>query len=550
MSSVSSVEKPNESHDDINAPVSDDGALQQQQQQADDIVPAAPKTTYLFAAFTCILIAFGGFVFGWDTGTISGFVNMPDFVNRYGQISSEGQKYLSKSRTGLMLSIFNIGCAIGGVTLGKTGDMYGRKKGLMMTMIVYIVGIIIQIAAVKSWVQYFIGRIIAGIAVGSIGVLAPMFISETSPKAIRGTLVSCYQLMITGGIFLGYCTTYGTYHHYGDSRQWRIPLGLSFAWALFMIFGMTFTPESPRYLVENDRIEEAKQSLAKNNKQDVNSEFVIHEVNILADAIEFEKSAGNATWGELFTGKPKIFYRLLVGIVLQTLQQLTGINYFFYYGTTIFKAVGLDDSFETSIVFGVINFASTFLALWVVDRFGRRMTLMAGSFGMLVTLVIFASIGVKDLYVDGYGSEARKPVGNAMIFLVCLFIFFFAQTWGACVYVVVSETYPLRIRAKGMAIANCANWIWGFLIGFFTPFITGAIHFAYGYVFFGCVVFSLVFVFAFVPETKGLSLEDVDELYRNYTPGLAFMKKFSNAAAEKAALEKEAEDELAMSKNA
>ncbi|OUT23552.1 hypothetical protein CAS74_001873 [Pichia kudriavzevii] len=541
MSSISSAEKHNTSHDDITAPVgSGDGLLEEE--NTANIVPTAPKTTYLFAAFTCILIAFGGFVFGWDTGTISGFVNMPDFVHRYGQISSEGQKYLSKTRTGLMLSIFNIGC--------KTGDMYGRKKGLMMTMVVYIVGIIIQIAAVKSWVQYFIGRIIAGIAVGSIGVLVPMFISETSPKAIRGTLVSCYQLMNTGGVFLGYCTTYGTYHHYLDSRQWRIPLGLSFAWALFMIFGLTFTPESPRYLVENDRIEEAKQSLAKNNKQDVNSEFVINEVNILADAIELEKSAGNATWGELFTGKPKIFYRLMVGVLLQSLQQLTGDNYFFYYGTTIFKAIGLDDSFETSIIFGVINFASTFLALWVVDRFGRRMTLMAGSIGMLVTLVIFASIGVKDLYVDGYGSEAKKPVGNAMIFLVCLFIFFFAQTWGPCVYVVVSETYPLRIRAKGMAIANCANWIWGFLIGFFTPFITGAIHFAYGYVFFGCVVFSLVFVFAFVPETKGLSLEDVDELYRNYTPGLAFMKKFSNAAAEKAALEKEAEDELAMSKNA
>ncbi|OUT22423.1 hypothetical protein CAS74_002151 [Pichia kudriavzevii] len=523
MSSISSAEKINASHDDVNAPVgSGDGLLEEE--NTANIVPTAPKTTYLFAAFTCILIAFGGFVFGWDTGTISGFVNMPDFVHRYGQISSEGQKYLSKTRTGLMLSIFNIGCAIGGVTLGKTGDMYGRKKGLMMTMVVYIVGIIIQIAAVKSWVQYLL--------------------------AIRGTLVSCYQLMITGGIFLGYCTTYGTYHHYGDSRQWRIPLGLSFAWALFMILGMTFTPESPRFLVENDRIEEAKQSIAKSNKQDVNSEFVINEVNVIAEAIEFEKSVGNASWGELFTGKPKIFYRLMVGVILQSLQQLTGDNYFFYYGTTIFKAIGLDDSFETSIIFGVINFASTFLALWVVDRFGRRMTLMAGSFGMLVTLVIFASIGVKDLYLDGYGSEARKPVGNAMIFLVCLFIFFFAQTWGPCVFVVVSETYPLRIRAKGMAIATGANWIWGFLIGFFTPFITGAIHFAYGYVFFGCVVFSLVFVFAFVPETKGLSLEDVDELYRNYTPGLAFMKKFSNAAAEKAALEQEAEAELAMSKNA
>jgi SP family sugar:H+ symporter-like MFS transporter len=115
--------------------------------------------------------------------------------------------------------------------------------------------------------------------------------------------------------------------------------------------------------------------------------------------------------------------------------------------------------------------------------------------------------------------------------LACFFIFFFATTWGPCVFVVVSETYPLRIRSKGMAIATGANWIWGFLIAFFTPFITGAIHFAYGYVFFGCVVFSLFFVFAFVPETKGLSLEDVDEMYTHYTPGLAFMKKFNDNEA-------------------
>jgi MFS transporter, SP family, sugar:H+ symporter len=397
--------------------------------------------------------------------------------------------------------------------------------------VVYIVGIVIQIASVKSWVQYFIGRIISGIAVGSISVLAPMFISETSPKLIRGTLVSCYQLMITMGIFLGYCTTYGTYHNYTDSRQWRIPLGLSFAWALLMIFGMTFTPESPRFLIEVGRIDEARQSLASVNKVDVDSEFVNVELNTMVDALEYEKSQGNASFKELFTGQPKLFYRLMVGVMLQSLQQLTGNNYFFYYGTTIFQSVGLTDSFETSIVLGIINFASTFLALYVVDRFGRRKTLMGGSMGMLVCLVIFASIGVKSLYHDGYGSATNKSVGDAMIFLACFFIFFFAITWGPCVFVVVSETYPLRIRSKGMAIATAANWIWGFLIAFFTPFITGAIHFAYGYVFFGCVVFSLFFVFAFVPETKGLSLEDVDEMYTHYTPGLAFMKKFSNKEA-------------------
>ncbi|GMM30241.1 hexose transporter [Martiniozyma asiatica (nom. inval.)] len=480
----------------------------------------------LGAGFLCALIAFGGFVFGWDTGTISGFVNMPNFLETFGQVNASGDHYLSKVRTGLMVSIFNIGCAIGGVTLGKTGDIYGRKKGLMITMVVYIVGIVIQIASVKSWVQYFIGRIISGLAVGSVSVLAPMFISETSPKAIRGALVSIYQLMITAGIFLGYCTTYGTYHNYSDSRQWRIPLGLCFAWALLMIFGMTLTPESPRFLVEKGQLEEARDSIAKANKVDINCEFVHQELDHLLNAIEIEQRAGTASWGELFTGQPKIFFRLCVGILMQSLQQLTGNNYFFYYGTTIFKSIGLEDSFQTSIILGVVNFCSTFVALYIMDLFGRRKVLLTGSAGMSVCLLIFASIGVKSLYPDGYDGDANKPVGNAMIFLSCFFIFFFATTWAPGTFVVCSEIFPLRIRNKAMAISSAANWIWGFLIAFFTPFITDAIHFAYGYVFFGCVLFSFFFVLTCVPETKGLSLEDVDDLFRNFTPGLAFMAKF------------------------
>lgn len=499
-----------------------------------DQAPVAPVeapasgASVAFAGVMCLLIAFGGFVFGWDTGTISGFVNMPDFLKRFGQWSTtDNAYYMSKVRTGLVVSIFNIGCAIGGLTLAKLGDMYGRKKALMLTMIVYIVGIVIQIASISSWVQYFIGRIISGMAVGSISVLCPMFIGETSPKAIRGTCVSSYQLMITAGIFLGYCTCYGTYHNYDDSREWRIPLGLCFAWALLMIFGMTFMPESPRFLIEKNRLEDAKVSIAKVNKCPADSDFTLQEVNRLVDAIETEKLAGDASWHELFTGKPKIFYRLMMGIMLQSLQQLTGDNYFFYYGTTIFKSVGLNDSFETSIILGIVNFASTFPSLYVVDHFGRRWTLIAGDIGMLICLVIYAAIGVKSLYNGGFGVDPNTSVGDAMIFLACFFIFFFATTWGPTVFVVVSETYPLRIRAKGMGLAQSANWLWGFLIAFFTPFIAGAIHFAYGFVFFGCVVFALIFVLTCVPETKGMSLEDVDELYRHFTPGLAFLGRFS-----------------------
>lgn len=156
------------------------------------------------------MVAFGGFVFGWDTGTISGFVNQTDFLRRFGQQRSDGTYYLSNVRTGLIVAIFNIGCAIGGITLSKLGDIWGRRLGLVTVVVVYTIGIVIQIASIDKWYQYFIGRIISGLGVGGIAVLSPMLISEVSPKQLRGTLVSCYQLMITCGIFLGYCTNYGT----------------------------------------------------------------------------------------------------------------------------------------------------------------------------------------------------------------------------------------------------------------------------------------------------------------------------------------------------
>ncbi|CAI4374641.1 AKH_1a_G0011930.mRNA.1.CDS.1 [Saccharomyces cerevisiae] len=173
-------------------------------------IPKRPASAYVTVSIMCIMIAFGGFVFGWDTGTISGFVNQTDFIRRFGMKHKDGSYYLSKVRTGLIVSIFNIGCAIGGIILSKLGDMYGRKMGLIVVVVIYIIGIIIQIASINKWYQYFIGRIISGLGVGGIAVLSPMLISEVSPKHLRGTLVSCYQLMITAGIFLGYCTNYGT----------------------------------------------------------------------------------------------------------------------------------------------------------------------------------------------------------------------------------------------------------------------------------------------------------------------------------------------------
>ena len=483
-----------------------------QEEQAHTSLEDKPVSAYIGIIIMCFLIAFGGFVFGFDTGTISGFINMSDFLERFGGTRADGTLYFSNVRTGLMIGLFNAGCAIGALFLSKVGDMYGRRVGIMTAMIVYIVGIIVQIASQHAWYQVMIGRIITGLAVGMLSVLCPLFISEVSPKHLRGTLVCCFQLMITLGIFLGYCTTYGT-KSYSDSRQWRIPLGLCFAWALCLVAGMVRMPESPRYLVGKDRIEDAKMSLAKTNKVSPEDPALYRELQLIQAGVERERLAGKASWGTLFNGKPRIFERVIVGVMLQALQQLTGDNYFFYYSTTIFKSVGMNDSFETSIIIGVINFASTFVGIYAIERMGRRLCLLTGSVAMSICFLIYSLVGTQHLYIDKPGGASRKPDGDAMIFMTSLYVFFFASTWAGGVYSIISELYPLKVRSKAMGLANASNWTWGFLISFFTSFITDAIHFYYGFVFMGCLVFSIFFVYFMVYETKGLTLEEIDELY-------------------------------------
>ncbi|KAF4006371.1 Sugar (and other) transporter family protein [Saccharomyces cerevisiae] len=243
------------------------------------------------------------------------------------------------------------------------------------------------------------------------------------------------------------------------------PIGLGFAWALFMIGGMTFVPESPRYLAEVGKIEEAKRSIAVSNKVAVDDPSVLAEVEAVLAGVEAEKLAGNASWGELFASKNKGLQRLIMGAMIQSLQQLTGDNYFFYYGTTIFKAVGLSDSFETSIVLGIVNFASTFVGIYVVDRYGRRTCLLWGAASMTACMVVYASVGVTRLWPNGQDQPSSKGAGNCMIVFACFYIFCFATTWAPIPFVVNSETFPLRVKSK------------------------------------------------FVPETKGLTLEEVNTMW-------------------------------------
>lgn len=507
-------------------------------------LPNLSWTKHIFVSLLCLLVSFGGFVYGWDF-VISGFVNMDSFKLKFGTWNKEKNiPELTSTRVGLMISMFNIGCAIGGIGLSKIGDKKGRKIGLTIAMVIYTVGVLIQTLSV-NWLMYTGGRIVAGLGIGSVSVLSPMFIAETAPSAIRSILVSCYQLMITLGILLGYCSTYATNNaYYLDDNQWRIPLGLSFVWASMMIIGLTFLPESPRYLLENNNIEMAKQSIARVNNKDIEDPFVLEEIEKIGSAIGKEMEEGEATWMELINGKPHLFSRLIIGIALQSFQQLTGVNYFFYYSTSILKSVGLENSFLTSIILGAVNFGSTIIALFTVERLGRRNTLLYGSVLMGICLLIYAIIGTKFLFPHGYDAPSSTNFGIGMVIVTCVFIFAFATSYGPVVFVVISESYPLRIRSKGIAIANAFNWIWGFLISFLTPLITSKIRFAYGFVFFGCVIFAGIFVFLMVPETKGLSLEEVDEMYRHYTPGLAFKNRFANESQKGVVTKSETEESV------
>ncbi|ANB15622.1 hexose transporter HXT5 [Sugiyamaella lignohabitans] len=478
------------------------------------VATAPVKSSYVLVSILCVFAAMGGFIFGYDTGTISGYVNMPVFIKKLGNTNDAGEHYLSKSRSGLIIGIFSIGACIGGIFFSRLGDMYGRKAGIWAGTAIYIIGSLIQVTTVDAWYQFFIGRLIGGMGVGTMSVLVPMFQSEVSPSEIRGTLVSSYQLMITLGIFIGYVVCYCTNTRDG-ALSYKIPLSLGFAWSVVLIVGLVFLPESPRYLMTKDKNEEALKVLCWINGRDAQDPLIVETIANVSAAIEHERRAGKARWSEVITGKPRVGYRLMVGIVVLALQQLVGANYFFYFGTTIFKGIGMNNSFKASIIFGAVNFGSTFFGLYFVEKFGRRNVLLYGAAGMFVFFIIYACMGARALYPNGEDQPGNAKVGKAMIFVTSGYIFCFATTWAPCAFVLVSELFPIRTRSKGMSLGLGANWIANFLISFFTSFITNAIHFYYGFVFAGCNLFAVFFVYFFVHETKGLSLEQIDQLFRS-----------------------------------
>ncbi|EED20688.1 MFS monosaccharide transporter, putative [Talaromyces stipitatus ATCC 10500] len=455
-----------------------------------------------------IIASMGGFIFGYSTGQISGFETMHDFQVRFAQHNDNGY-YFSNVRSGLIVGLMSIGTMIGALAASPLADRFGRKPSITFWCIIHIVGMIVQIATTNKWYQVAVGRLVAGLGVGALSSLVPMYQSESAPRHVRGAMVSAFQLFVAFGIFIAACINYGT-ESIHSTAAWRITMGIGFAWPLILGIGILFLPESPRYAYRMGRIEEAKHTMIKLYGVPDNHRLVAEEIQDMKEKLDEEHAAGKAGIFEIFTG-PRMLYRTMLGVVLQSLQQLTGANFIFYYGNTIFTSTGLNNSYVTQMILTGVNFGVTIIGLYIVEHYGRRKSLIGGALWMFVCFMIFATVGHYSL--DRANPPNTPKAGTTLIVFTCFFIVGFATTWGPIVWAICGELYPARYRATCIGIATASNWTWNFLISFFTPFISGAIDFQYGYIFACCCFAAALVVYFFVCETQGRTLEEVDTMY-------------------------------------
>ncbi|GLB08509.1 hexose transporter hxt1 [Aspergillus tubingensis] len=457
-----------------------------------------------------IFVSMGGFLFGYDTGQISGFLEMPNFLQRYGQQHADGTYYFSNARSGLIVALLSIGTLIGALIAAPIADRIGRKWSISGWSAMVCVGITIQISSpFGKWYQVAMGRWVAGLGVGALSLLVPMYQAETGPRHIRGSLVSTYQLFITLGIFVANCINFGTEDR-NDTGSWRIPMGVTYIWAIILGLGIALFPESARYDYRHGKEAKAARTLSKMYGIPENHRMLKLEIDEIRQKFVEEKERGQITWSHLFHA-PRMTYRVAVGVALQALQQLTGANYFFYYGTTIFRGAGISNSYVTQMILGGVNFGTTFLGLYLIENYGRRRSLITGALWMFVCFMVFASVGHFSL--DHENPERTHTAGVVMVVFACLFILGFASTWGPMVWTIIAELYPSEFRARAMSLATASNWLWNFLLAFFTPFITSAIDFRLGYVFAGCLFLAAGLVYVAVIEGRGRTLEEIDTMY-------------------------------------
>ncbi|KFX99318.1 hypothetical protein O988_03941 [Pseudogymnoascus sp. VKM F-3808] len=466
-----------------------------------------------------LFVAFGGILFGYDTGTISGIIAMDYWKALFtdGTRDANGGPDISASNTAAIVSILSAGTFFGSLSAAPFADFLGRRFALIASSVVFSFGVILQTAA-TAIPLFLAGRFFAGFGVGLVSALIPLYQSETAPKWIRGVIVGAYQLAITIGLLLAAVVDNATSNRQ-DTGSYRIPIAVQFAYAIVLAGGMLFLPETPRYLVKRIRHDKAARSLSRLRRLGVDHPAIIQELNEIEANHEYELHLGKATYLDCFRGN--IGKRLLTGCLLQALQQLTGVNFIFYYGTQYFKNSGITNAFVIQMITSAVNVASTLPGLYAIDKIGRRPLLFWGAVGMAVSQLLVAVLGTTTTSQDAAGTIIVHNVAaqKAGIAFVCIFIFFFAATWGPIAWVVTGEIFPLKVRAKCLSMTTATNWLFNWAIAYSTPYLVkwgpgnANLQSKIFFIWFGCCFLCIAFVYFFIYETKGLTLEQIDELY-------------------------------------
>ncbi|KAK9470705.1 general substrate transporter [Dipodascopsis tothii] len=494
---------------------------------------------------TCLFSSLGGLLFGYDQGVISGIITMESFGAKFPRI------YSDSNFRGWFVSTYLLSAWFGSLINSPIAERYSRRTSIVVACIIFVIGSTFQCAGI-SISMLFGGRAVAGLAIGMLTMVVPLYMAEISPSEIRGGLVVLQQLNITFGILISFWIDYGTNYIGGtrcdpstpytdgdsfdpyldapngctgqSSASWRLPFALQIVPALILGLGMKFFPFTPRWLLTQDRNDEALAVLARLRRKDIThsdiqDEFlkikaeVIFEQTLLEDKYPGKRGLKLhfAQYASLVSSWPT-FKRVFIGSAVMFFQQFMGCNALIYYAPSIFANLGFSSNTTSLLatgVYGIVNFFSTFPALLLIDRLGRRTLLMSGAIGTFIALVVVGAIIGK--YGDALSEHHSAGwTGVAFIYIYCIN---FAYSWAPIGWVIPSEIFSLGIRSKAISITTSSTWMCNFIIGLVTPMMLDTLTWG-TYIFFAvfCLL-AFLFTLFIIPETRQRSLEDMDAVF-------------------------------------